>query len=118
MLLAYRKELVLPKVSTVHAASLMMLVTRLHRRLLETTTIANREIQPMISLVITSTAVIHSGMASSVKVSVAAMGNPLRGSVWSYQTQRLTILKCVFAMEGSLVMIPLYTCWNYTSNEI
>jgi hypothetical protein len=41
---------------------------------------------------------IDSGMASSVKVSVAAMGNLLHGSVWSYPTQQLMILRCVFAV--------------------
>jgi hypothetical protein len=41
---------------------------------------------------------IDSGMASSVKATVAAMGNPLHGSVWSYQTQQLMILRYVFAV--------------------
>ena len=32
--------------------------------------------------------VIHSGTGSSVKVSVAVMGNLLHGSVWSFPTQQ------------------------------
>ena len=117
LLLVYQKDFIDTKMSIVHAANLMMLVIHSPHHLLETTTIANRAIQPVASLFITSTVVIHSGMASSVKVSVVAMEN-LHGSVWSYRTKQLMILRCAFAKVGSLVMILLYICWNCTSNEI
>ena len=45
-----------------------------------------------------------SGMASSVRVSVAAMENLLHGSVWSYQTQQLTILRCAFVILKEVLM--------------
>ena len=48
-----------------------------------------------------------SGMASNVKVSVAAMENLLHGSVWSYPTQQLTILRCTYAyLRKALMMLP------------
>ena len=46
----------------------------------------------------TFTLKMYSGMASSVKASVAAMENLLHGSVWTYQTHQLTILRCAFAV--------------------
>ena len=62
------------------------------------TTTVNQTIQQTHTLEITCILMTHSGMASSVKVSVAAMESLLHGSVWSYQTQQLMILRCVVAV--------------------
>jgi hypothetical protein len=56
-------------------------------------------------------------MASSVKASVAAMVNLLHGSVWSYQTQRLMILRSVYVALNEVLMILKPSCLNYTFNK-
>ena len=59
----------------------------------------------------------HSRMVSSVKVSVAAMENLLHGSVWSYSTQHLMILRCAFAHLKALIKMLLFNCLRYTSSN-
>ena len=108
MLLVGLKEPTLSKVSTVHAANLMIPVMHSYLNMLETTTTVNQAIQLVHSLKGTSTVMTHSGMGSSVKVSAAVMGNLLHGSVWSYPTHQLMTLRCAFAVLS--LMILLYSC--------
>ena len=98
MLLVCLKGGMLSKAVTVHAAILVILTMHTHYRLLETTTTVNLAIQQIRLFTITFVVEINSGMVSSVKVCVAAMENLLHGSVWSYPTQQLMILRCVFAV--------------------
>ena len=69
-------------------------------------TTVNQAIPIVNLLVITFTPLIHSGMGSSVKVSVVAMENLLHGSVWSSQIQQLMILRCacVFLKEAMMTL--------------
>ena len=83
MLLVYRKEAMRINEITVHVATLVILITYTPHRLLEITTTANQATLPLNLFKVSYTLPIDSGMGSSVKVSVAAMGNILHGSVWS-----------------------------------
>ena len=94
--LVYQKEDILPKVPTALASTLLILTIYSHLHLLEITTTVNREIQQTHILVSTCTPLTLSGMASSVKASVAVMENLLHGSVWTYQPQQLMILKFAY----------------------
>ena len=105
-----------PNKIIVHAVTLVILVMYIHHHFLEITITVNQEILPVYSHVI-YTQEIDSGMVSSVKVSVAAMENLLHGSVWSYPTQQLMILRYAFAVERGLMMKPWYNCWNYSSSK-
>ena len=59
-----------------------------------------------------------SGLVSSVKVSVAAMENLLHGSVWSYPTQQLMILRCAFAHLSAPIKMLSFNSLRYTSSNI
>ena len=87
MLLVYLKNVMEPNETTVHVAILVILIMHTLRCLLETTTTANQEIQKIHLSMAAFTLKIDSGMAGSVKVSVAKMGNLLHGSVLSYPIQ-------------------------------
>ena len=103
--------------STVPALILTTQITQQYRRLLEiiiTVSLATREHGGRMT---SCTIPTHSGTASSVKVSAAAMENLPHGSVWSYQTQRLTILRCVFAHWSALIRMLSFNCWRYTSSN-
>ena len=63
--------------------TLVIPIVHSHHHLLEITTTVNQEIQQTHMVLIIYTTLTFSGMASSVKVSVAAMENLLHGSVWS-----------------------------------
>jgi hypothetical protein len=117
-LLVYLRDGIDTNETTVRAATLVILIMHTLHRLLEITTTVNQAIQKLHLSMAAFIPMIDSGMASSVKVCVAAMVNLLRGSVWSYQIQQLMILRCVFALQRALIlMMSLYNCWNYTSNE-
>ena len=90
----------------VHAANLTILAMHSLQYLLEITTIVNQVIQRTHMYGGTCIVETDSGTVSSVEVSVAAMENLLHGSVWSYQTQQLMILRCAFAVERGLSMMP------------
>ena len=79
----------------------------IHHHSLVTTTTVSLAIQQTHSLTISSSAAIHSGMGSSVKVSVAVMENLLHGSVWSFPTQQLMLLKCAFVLVKQVVQMML-----------
>ena len=125
--LVYQKEHTPHKGGTVLAATLAIPITTmyLHLHLLEITTTVNQEIQQMLTFFITCTPLTLSGMAISVKASVAAMENLLHGSVWTYQTQQLMILRSAFVWvkEVSMMLSSSYlnsTCkikTGYTSPE-
>ena len=83
MLLVYLRDCIDISEITVHAATLVILIMHSLHHLLEIITTANQEIQVIHLFMGTFIPKIDSGMASSVKASVAAMGNLLHGSVWS-----------------------------------
>ena len=120
MLLVYQKEIMVPTNTIVHAATPTILIMYSHKILLEITTTVKQVIQQINGLITVCTLTTHSGMVSSVKVSVAAMENLLRGSVWNYQTQQLTIIIevhiCKGGEPGDDTPIQL-RCWNYTTNK-
>ena len=98
MLLVYQKEDGQAKAVTAHVVTLVILVMYTLHHLLETITTVNRATQQIHLFMTTFTLKMYSGMASSVKASVAAMENLLHGSVWTYQTHQLMILRCAFAV--------------------
>ena len=83
MLLVYQQEAIQVNTITVHAATLVILETYTPHRLLEITTTVNQATLPLDLFEVCCTLPIDSGMGSSVKVSVAAMGNLPHGSVSS-----------------------------------
>ena len=92
---------------TALAAILAILVMYFHLHLLEKTTTVSQAIQQANIRLIICTLLTHSGMASSVKASVAVMENLLHGSVWSYQTQQLMILRSVYVYLKAEVLMML-----------
>ena len=117
MLLVYRKEAIRVNEITVHVATLVILVTYTPHRLLEITTTVNQATLPLDLFEVSCTLPIDSGMGSSVKASVAAMGNLLHGSAWCYPIQRLMILRCASAVQYQLMITLQYNCWNCTSSN-
>ena len=115
--LVSQKEDILTKHGTVHAAIPVTLIMFSHLHLLGITTTVSRAIQQITTFLIISTPMTHSGMGSSVKASVAAMGSLLHGSVWSCPTQRLTISRSVYVSLNKVLMILKYSCLNYTFNK-
>ena len=105
------------KDGTALAAILVILIMFSHLHLLGITTTVSRAIQEIGTLLIISTPMTHSGMVSSVKASVAAMGSLLHGSVWSYPTQRLTISRSAYVSLKKVMMILKSSCLNYTFNK-
>ena len=102
------------KVTIAPVAILVILATYSPHRLLETTTTVSREIQRVHLFKVTFTVMIHSGMESSVKVSAAAAMEILHhGSVWSFLTLRLMILRCAFAYLMPVLMMSQFICWRY-----
>ena len=80
-LLEYQKGGIDINKTTVHAVILIILIMHTLHHLLEMTTTVNQAIQLKHLSIITFTLKINSGMATSVKVCVAAMENLLHGSV-------------------------------------
>ena len=98
ILLVYQKGGIFSKAVTVHVVTPVIKVMYTLHHLLETTTTVSQATQQIQLFMIIFTLKIHSGMASSVKVSVVAMENFLHSSAWSYQIQQLMILRCAFAV--------------------
>ena len=80
-LLEYQKGGIDINETTVHAVILIILIMHTLHHLWEITTTVNQAIQLKHLSIITFTLKINSGMATSVKVCVAAMENLLHGSV-------------------------------------
>ena len=101
--LVHAKTLIIPEIS--HPLHLLAIIITV-----------NQEIQQMNGLFDIYTPVILSGTASSVikKASVAVMESLLRGSVWSYQTQQLMILRCAYV---EVTVIALSSYLNCTFSE-
>ena len=84
------------------------------------TIIVNQEIQQTHGSVVIYTPLTLSGMASSVRASVAAMENLLHGSVWSYQIQQLMTLRCAYVClkEAMMTLPSSYLNSTFSTNEI
>ena len=116
--LVYQKEGIPTRRTIALAANLM--VTDSHLHLLEITTTVIQEIQPAHLFLITCTPLTLSGMAGSVKASVAVMGNLLHGSVWTYQTQLLMILWSAYVYLNQVITIlsSSYLNSTFSTNEV
>ena len=119
IVLVYLKAeaLLIRKEITVHVATLTILAIIIHHLSLETTTTVNQATQLMDSPGVYCTPMIQSEMARSVKASVAAMEDLLHGLVHSYPIQRLTILRCAFAVLYHLVITLQYNYWSSMSSN-
>ena len=106
MLLVYQKEAMKSNKTIVHVVIPVTQAANFHHLLLKTTTTVSPATQGARWRVSSYTTLTHSGMVSSVKVSVAAMENLLHGSVWSYPTQQLMILRYAFVLERVIMMKP------------
>ena len=105
--LVYQKEGIPSNETIALAATLVILVVYSHLHLLEITTTVNQAIQQAHLFLVIFTPLTLSGMASSVRVSVAAMENLLHGSVWSYQTQQLMTLRCAYVyLKKAMMVLP------------
>ena len=116
--LVYQKE-GFPTNNTIALAVILVIpIIQSHLHLLEITTTVSQAIQPTGGLVVICTPLTLSGMASSVRVSVAAMENLLHGSVWSYQTQQLMILRSAYVWVNQVMMTLPLSCLNSMSSTI
>ena len=117
LLLVFQKEVTGIKVPIVLVATIVIQTIHFPLQWLEIITTVNQPTQQTNLTKIIFTAMTNSGMGSSVKVSAVVMESLHHGSVLSFPTHQLMILRCVFALLKGLLMTLQSSYWRYMFND-